>query len=98
MVPALVLLDSSLPDFNGDELCERLLENETTARVPVLMMSGHIREMNAAAARLPTVVAKIEKPFLSGAFVDLVRRTRDTKHAFQTQIEARPHTLIMNEP
>src|SRR5260370_777053 len=90
MVPALVLLDSSLPDFNGDELCERLLENETTAHVPVLMMSGHIPEMNAAAARLPNVVAKIEKPFLSDAFVDVVRRTLNTKHVFERQIEERP--------
>src|SRR5439155_12349920 len=63
LIPDLVLLDYSLPDFNGDELCERLLENERTAHVPVLMMSGHVAEMNAAAARFPNIVAKIEKPF-----------------------------------
>ena len=98
IVPDLVLLDYSLPDFNGDELCERLLENETTARVPVLMMSGHIPEMNAAAARLPNVVAKIEKPFLSDAFVDLVRRTLNTKHVFERQIEERPRAPAISEP
>jgi DNA-binding response OmpR family regulator len=98
IVPDLVLLDYSLPDFNGDELCERLLENETTARVPVLMMSGHIPEMNAAAARLPNVVAKIEKPFLSDAFIDLVRRTLNTKHVFERQIEERPRAPAISEP
>ena len=98
IVPDLVLLDYSLPDFNGDELCERLMENETTARVPVLMMSGHIPEMNAAAARLPNVVAKIEKPFLSDAFVDLVRRTLNTKHVFERQIEERPRAPAISEP
>ncbi|PYK82281.1 MAG: hypothetical protein DME28_08615 [Verrucomicrobia bacterium] len=98
IVPDLVLLDYSLPDFNGDELCERLLENETTARVPVLMMSGHIPEMNAAAARLPNVVAEIEKPFLSDAFVDLVRRTLNTKHVFGKQIEERPPAPAISEP
>ena len=98
IVPDLVLLDYSLPDFNGDELCERLLENETTARVPVLMMSGHIPEMNAAAARLPNVVAKIEKPFLSDAFVDLVHRTLNTKHVFERQIEERPRAPAISEP
>src|SRR5205823_13864157 len=55
LIPDLVLLDYSLPDFNGDELCERLLENERTAHVPVLMMSGHVVEMNAAAARFPNI-------------------------------------------
>ncbi len=98
IVPDLVLLDYSLPDFNGDELCERLLENETTARVPVLMMSGHIPEMNAAAARLPNVVAKIEKPFLSDAFVDLVHQTLNTKHVFERQIEERPRAPAISEP
>src|SRR5205814_10383979 len=75
LIPDLVLLDYSLPDFNGDELCERLLDNERTAHVPVLMMSGHVTEMNATAARFPNVVATIEKPFLSDALVDLVQRT-----------------------
>ena len=73
--PDLVLLDYSLPDFNGDEVCRRLLENEHTARIPVLMMSAHVAEMNAAAARLENVVATIEKPFLSDALVSLVQRT-----------------------
>jgi CheY-like chemotaxis protein len=99
IIPDLVLLDYSLPDFNGDELCERLLENEKTARVPVLMMSGHVPELNAAAARLPNVVAKIEKPFLSDAFVDLVQRTLEAEHAFEEQSEE--ETLaptILSEP
>ena len=73
--PDLVLLDYSLPDFNGDEVCRRLLENERTANVPVLMMSGHVAQMNATAEQFVNVVATIEKPFLSDALVDLVRRT-----------------------
>ena len=72
--PDLVLLDYSLPDFNGDEVCRRLLENEHTARIPVLMISAHVAEMNAAAARFENVVATIEKPFLSEALVSLVQR------------------------
>jgi len=99
-IPDLVLLDYSLPDFNGDELCERLLENARTARVPVLLMSGHVHEMNAAAARLPNVVAKIEKPFFSEALVDLVQRTLEAAHRFQKQIEEEPFepAVIESEP
>ena len=98
LIPDLVLLDYSLPDFNGDELCERLLQNERTARVPVLMMSGHVPEMNAAAARLPNIVAKIEKPFLSDALVDLVQRTLRATHQFETRTREKwvePEILIL---
>jgi len=75
VIPDLVLLDYSLPDLNGDEVCRRLLQEERTARVPVLMMSGHVPEMAAAAARLENVVTTIAKPFLSDALVDIVQRT-----------------------
>jgi DNA-binding response OmpR family regulator len=75
VMPDFVLLDYSLPDLNGDEVCRRLLQNERTACIPVLMMSGHVAEMTAAAAQLENVVATIAKPFLSEALVDIVRRT-----------------------
>ena len=74
IIPDLVLLDYSLPDLTGDEVCRRLLEDERTARVPVLMMSGHVPEMAAAAARLENVVTTLAKPFLSDALVDVVAR------------------------
>ena len=100
LIPDLVLLDYSLPDFNGDELCERLLENERTAHVPVLMMSGHVAEMNAAAARFPNIVAKIEKPFLSDAFVDLVQRTLETEQVFERLADEEPlaPTIFESKP
>jgi DNA-binding response OmpR family regulator len=75
VIPDLVLLDYSLPDFNGDEVCRRLLQDKRTVNVPILMMSGHVPQMAATAAIFPNVVATIEKPFLSDALVDLVRRT-----------------------
>jgi DNA-binding response OmpR family regulator len=75
IIPDLVLLDYSLPDLTGDEVCRRLLQDERTARVPVLMMSGHVPEMAAAAARLENVVTTIAKPFLSDALVEVVERT-----------------------
>ncbi|HZE14018.1 MAG TPA: response regulator, partial [Chthoniobacterales bacterium] len=59
MPPDLVLLDYSLPDLRGDQVCERLLQNDATARVPVVMMSGHVAEMAAAARKYRNVVATI---------------------------------------
>lgn len=75
MIPDLVLLDYSLPDLRGDQICEQLLQNEATARIPVVMMSGHVPEMLATAERYPNVVATIAKPFMSEALVPLVNET-----------------------
>jgi DNA-binding response OmpR family regulator len=93
VVPDLVLLDYSLPDVNGDEVCRRLLENERTADVPILMMSGHVAQMNSAAARFPNIVATIEKPFLSDALVDLVRRTLASGKTRAEKVIAKPVPL-----
>lgn len=75
MMPDLVLLDYSLPDLRGDQVCERLLQNEITARIPVVMMSGHVSEMAATARKYRNVVATIAKPFMSEALVMLVKET-----------------------
>ena len=72
--PDLILLDYSLPDINGDEVCRRLLENEKTALIPIIMMSGHVPEMTATAQRFANVVATISKPFLSNELVTLVEK------------------------
>jgi DNA-binding response OmpR family regulator len=72
-LPDLLLLDYSLPDLRGDQVCERLLQNQATARIPVVMMSGHVSEMAATARKYRNVVATIAKPFVSEALVSLVK-------------------------
>ena len=73
--PDLLLLDYSLPDINGDEVCRRLLADEETARIPIVMMSGHLAQMMATAQEYENVVETIAKPFVSVDFVELVTRT-----------------------
>src|SRR5207248_5390609 len=75
IIPDLVLVDYVLPDIKGDEVCRRIGRNDSTARVPIIMMSGHVREMTAVASKLPNVVATIAKPFISDALVALVQQT-----------------------
>jgi len=72
--PDLILLDYSLTDTTGDKVCGALLENEATARIPVLMMSGHVSEMARTAQDYGNVVASLPKPFLSGALISEVER------------------------
>ena len=75
LLPDLILLDYSLPDITGGEVCRRLLEDQRTARIPVILMSGHVAEMTAASERYENVIATIAKPFLSKSLTDLVERT-----------------------
>ena len=72
--PDLVLLDYSLTDMNGAQVCRELLANEATARIPVLMMSGHLAEMETTAETYGNVVATLAKPFLSGALINAVEK------------------------
>jgi DNA-binding response OmpR family regulator len=74
IMPDLVLVDYVLPDIKGDEVCRRIGRNDSTALVPIIMMSGHVHKMAAVASKLPNVVATIAKPFLSDALVALVQQ------------------------
>jgi DNA-binding response OmpR family regulator len=88
--PDLVLLDYSLPDINGDEVCRRLLADERTAAIPVVMMSGHIPQMTAAAETFPNIVATIAKPFMSEALSGLVRQTLESGLRPRPKVHPRP--------
>jgi DNA-binding response OmpR family regulator len=72
--PDLVLLDYSLTDMNGDNVCRGLLAHENTATTPVLMMSGHLPEMAHTAETCGNVVATLPKPFLSAALIGAVEK------------------------
>ena len=74
IIPDLVLVDYVLPDIKGDEVCRRIGRNDSTALVPIIMMSGHVHKMAAVASKLPNVVATIAKPFISDALVALVQQ------------------------
>src|SRR2546422_6524261 len=99
VTPDLILLDYSLPDINGDEVCRRLLQNDQTAHIPVVMMSGHVAEMAQAAAVLENIVATIEKPFLSEALIALVRQTLSAEpRPFRKKAEGAVQTVHPVEP
>ena len=72
--PDLVLLDYSLADLTGDKVCQALLEDERTADIPVLMMSGHLTELARTAEAYSNVVAALPKPFLSGALINAIEK------------------------
>jgi two-component system, OmpR family, phosphate regulon response regulator PhoB len=45
-LPALIVLDLMLPEISGLELCRMIKSNPETARVPILMLSARIEEID----------------------------------------------------
>jgi len=58
--------------MTGDRVCRELLENPLTARIPVLMMSGHLTELARTSEQYGNVALALAKPFLSGALINAV--------------------------
>jgi CheY-like chemotaxis protein len=61
--PQLILLDHQLPGTTGDEVCRRLLEDEATARIPVVISSAMRNRAYAQYTEYSNVVDQIPKPF-----------------------------------
>ena len=70
--PDLILLDYLLPDLPGDELSRRLSEDESTAHIPVLFMSGFGTDLEGARARSENVLGILHKPFTSDSLLKVV--------------------------
>jgi CheY-like chemotaxis protein len=93
--PDLVLLDYSLPDITGGEVCRRLLSAEATARIPVVLMSGHVPEMQRVAEENPNVVAAVAKPFFSDELLTAVQKALASG---PVESAAEPGSTAMVEP
>jgi CheY-like chemotaxis protein len=61
--PQLILLDHQLPGTTGDEVCRKLLETESTAKIPVVVSSALRNRAYAQYTEYPNVVDQIPKPF-----------------------------------
>src|SRR5262249_6412298 len=61
--PQLIILDHQLPGTTGEEVCRKLLEDEATARIPVVISSAMRNRAYAQYTEYPNVVDQIPKPF-----------------------------------
>lgn len=62
-IPDLILLDFILPDFNGDEVCRRLLDDEKTSSIPVILMSSSAPDIEKNEGEFDNIVRSMIKPF-----------------------------------
>jgi CheY-like chemotaxis protein len=61
--PDLIVLDVYMPGYSGLEVCQRLKENQETARIPVLLTVGKLEPFKPEEAKRARAEAYIVKPF-----------------------------------
>ena len=61
--PGVILLDVRLPDVDGLELCQQLVDDPVTAEIPVIILSGLARPDIIRSARAAGGCFFIRKPY-----------------------------------
>lgn len=88
--PDLVLLDFVLPDLPSDEICQQLLANEETKKVPILMISSNGNAIRNMYQSFPNVKDYLTKPFQPSVLSSVVRHVleKTRKEAEEALVEA----------
>lgn len=75
-LPQLLITDYQMPRLDGIELCRRLRSHETTADLPVIMLTAKGYEMNAGdLIREHRLAGVVLKPFSPRELLQLVHDT-----------------------
>jgi len=69
--PNIVLLDLAMPDVNGWDFLQRLKETGHLGKVPIIVVSAHVRVEPQALLQMG-VAAILPKPFELPALLDLI--------------------------
>lgn len=71
--PDLILLDITLPDINGLEICQKLKANEATQQIPIVFISASIDSSDVINGFEAGCVDYIRKPFVESEVIVRVR-------------------------
>jgi DNA-binding response OmpR family regulator len=74
LVPDLILLDIMMPQMDGFEVLEKLKSEDTTSRIPVIMLTARRSGEDMQRAKDLGAVEYITKPFKAIEVVDKVLR------------------------
>jgi len=72
--PDLVLMDISMPDMDGYELCRQLRQTDTLKDVPVVMLTGRDGLVDRIRARMVGATDYLTKPFTPQELLSLAQR------------------------
>ena len=75
--PDIVLLDIYLPDANGLDICQQLMDAPETATVPVIVLSGSIENSVVRQARSAGCRYFLSKPFDPNTILVMIRQAID---------------------
>lgn len=73
-VPALILLDITMPRLDGYQLCKLIKGNPQTQNIPVIMLSGKDGFFDKVRGRIAGSTEYITKPFEPDSLLQVVRR------------------------
>lgn len=90
MKPDLVLLDLDLPGISGVDICRLMRSNDATARIPVIMLTGHNDEDEIAKGLDVGANDYVTKPFSATV---LLARIRTQLRSLKTSVEANERVI-----
>ena len=70
--PDLLLLDVSMPNMDGFEVCRQLRANEKTRALPIILLSGHAHSEQIDAGLKAGADQYITKPFSQGELIKAI--------------------------
>ena len=71
--PDIILLDPTLPDMDGMEICQQLKKSQHSSHIPVILIGGKSRSKHKTAAVVDGAIHNITKPFDPKEVVALVQ-------------------------
>jgi twitching motility two-component system response regulator PilH len=75
--PSVILLDLRLPDMDGFELCQELVDDEATCDIPVIIVSGLERPDIIRRSRAAGCHYYVRKPYDPNALLILIQQAID---------------------
>jgi len=75
--PSLILLDLRLPDADGFELCQTLVDHPATAGIPIIILSGMERPDIVRRCRQAGCQYFLRKPYDPSALLILIQQAID---------------------
>jgi len=80
MAPDIVILDLQLPMLQGESVCKMLREDESTERIPIIMLTAKCTDVDRVVGKVIGANAYITKPFdfdnLLNVLLQLVEKPR----------------------